>query len=169
MLKTDFTCCPTEAEWLDGLKRAGLRRAGKGRLIVQTVALAIAAVMSLISFFYDGMKEAMSAVIAAVALGLIPVMWFVPQWRMRSTARKAADDHMAAHVWLFEDGLDVSDHEPEKAYFRFADIHVSLPTDDTLDTIVLRFKTDDVVVIPHRALSDEQWAMLTDVVGKSNA
>ncbi len=161
MLKTDFTCCPTEEEWLDGLTRAGLRRAGKGRLIVQTVALAVAAVMALVSFFWDGMKEPMSAVIAAVALGLIPVMWFVPQWRMRSTARMAAEEQMTAHVWLFDDGVDVTDREPEKAYFRFADIRVALPTEETLDTIVLRFKTDDVVVIPHRALTDEQWTMLT--------
>ena len=161
MLKTDFICCPTEAEWLDGLQRAGLRRAGKGRLIVQTVALVIAAVMSLVSFFWGGMKEPMSAVIAVVAFGLIPVMWFVPLWRMRSTARMAAEEQMTAHVWLFDDGLDVTDHEPETAYFRFADITVALPADDTLDTIVLRFKTDDVVVIPHHALTDGQWEMLT--------
>ena len=155
----DVRVRPTEEEWLEGLHRSGLRRAGKGRLIVQTVAMVIVGAVALAAFFLDGMKEPMSAIIAAAAFLVIPVMWLVPEQRMRSMAKTAAEEGSTVHLWLFEDGFDFGE-EVTAAYYAFDAVHYAFPTDTTLPTLVLRTKSDEVVVIPKRELTDEQWGTL---------
>ncbi len=156
-----FDVCvrPTEEEWLDGLKRSGLRRAGKGRLLVQTIVLAVVGVTALVAFFLDGMREPMSAVIAAAATVLIPVMWLVPDARMRSMAKTAAEEGAAVHLWVFEDGLNFGE-QVTAAYYAFNGVYWTMPTEKTQQTLVLRTKSDEVVVIPKRELTDDQWQTL---------
>lgn len=159
MLLFDVRVCPTEEEWLDGLKRSGLRRAGTGRLIVQTVVMVFIAVTAAVSFVTDGMEEPMSAVIALAAAAVIPVMWVVPHRRMLAMAKTAAEEGASPHLWVFDEGLDFGE-QVQGAYYAFSDLYWALPTDETCNTLVLRTKSDDVIVIPHRALTDEQWTTL---------
>lgn len=163
MLLFDIRVRPTEAEWLDGLKRSGLRRAGTGRLIVQTVLMVFIAVMAFLSFFIDGMNEPMSAGIGTAAAAIIPVMWIVPHRRMLSMARIAAEEGSSPHLWVFEEGFDFGE-QVTGAYYAFGDVHWACPEEGTLDTLVLRTKTDDVIVIPHRELTDAQWDRLINAV-----
>lgn len=155
----DVRVRPTEEEWLEGLRRSGIRRAGKGRLIVQTVAMVIVGVMSVAAYFLDGMKEPMCAVIAAAAFIMIPVMWLVPEYWLRSMAKTAAAESSTVHLWVFENGLDFGE-EVTAAYYTFEAVHWGVPNENTLQTLVLRTKSDDVVVIPKRELTEEQWDVL---------
>ncbi len=165
----DVIFTPTYEELLDGLRRAELRRAGKGRLIVQTVLLLAVAAWAMIAFFADAVKQPMSLVIGIVALVLIPVMWFVPELQMKSMARQMAENGTVMHLWVFEDGVDFGDRQPDGAYYAFSRFFCDFPKEDTLQTLVWRFQNDDVVVVPRRALSEEQWQLLCEKTAVSVA
>ncbi len=160
MLKFDVQLTPTKEEIADGLERASLRRAGKLRLVIQTVVLAAVAVWTLIAFFVDGAQEWMSLFIAVVATVLIPVMWLVPRWQMQSLAQTMADNGLSAHMWVFEDGIDFGDTQPDYPYYPYHTFFASVPSMKNLQTIVLKFPNDDVIVVPKSALSDEEWEFL---------
>ena len=170
MMLFDVTFTPTYEEWLDGLRRAELRRAGKGRLIVQTVLLLAIAAWAMIAFFADEVKQPMSLVIGIVALVLIPVMWFVPEMQMTMIARKMSESGMALHLWVFEDGVDFGNDPPANAYYEFSRFFCDRPEEDgAMQTLVWRFQNDDVVVVPRRVLSDEQWQLLCNKTAVSRA
>ena len=160
MLKFHVRLTPTKEEISDGIKRAALRRAGAGRLIAQTIALALCAAWSLVAFFGDGMREPMSAVIGVAALILIPVMWLVPRWQANSLAQSMADSGAAPQMWVFEDGIDFGEEQPDYAYYPYRTFFVSLPTESSEQTMVMKFPNDDVIVVPKSALSDEEWEFL---------
>ncbi len=163
------TFTPTYEELLDGLRRAELRRAGKGRLTVQTVLLTMVALWALIAFVADDVKQPMSLVIGIVALVLIPVMWLVPDWQMKSMARQMAESGTVMHLWVFEDGVDFGEEMPSAAYYDFHTFYCSLPDDTAKDTMVWRFQNDDVVVVPKAALTKEQWNFLVEKTTASHA
>ena len=154
----------TKEEIVDAMERAQVRRAGTGRLLAQTVALLLVAAWSLVAFFGDGMQETMSAVIGVVALVLIPVMWLVPRWQMKSLAQTMAESGSAPHMWVFEDGIDFSEERPEYAYYTFRTFFVSLPNERTENTMVFRFPNDEMVIVPRALLTDEQWDFLVEKV-----
>lgn len=164
MLKFHVRLTPTKEEIIDGIKRAQIRRAGTGRLIAQTVALVLVAAWSLAAFFGAGMKEPMSAVIGVAALVLIPVMWLVPRWQMNSLAQSMADSGAAPQMWVFEDGIDFGEEQPAYAYYTYHTFFVSLPDENTQQTLVLKFPNDDIIVVPKALLSEEQWQFLVDKV-----
>jgi len=160
-MKFDVILTATEEELLDGWQRARLRRASKGRLIVQSVLLAAVTVWSLVAYFGSGLEETASLLIGVAALLLIPVMWFVPAWQMKQTVKELAHSDTKPHLWVFEDGLDFGETEPEHAYFDFASVLAFAPkTEADLQTLVWRFRNDEVVVVPRRLLTEEQWAYL---------
>lgn len=166
----DVKFTPTYEELIDGLRRAELRRAGKGRLTVQTILLTMIALWALIAFFAEEVKQPMSLVIGIVALVLIPVMWFVPTWQMSAMARQMADSETAVHLWVFEDGVDFGEEPPANAYYEFSRFFCDKPADDSaMQTLVWRFQNDEVVVIPRRALREEQWQFLCDKTACSHA
>ncbi len=170
MLKFDVVLTLTEEEILDGLRRAELRRASNTRLIVQTVLLGGIAAWSLIAFFGGGMTTLPSLFIGVAALVLIPVMWFVPDAQMKQMARQMAQSDRAAHMWVFEDGLDFGDDEPPHAYFDYTAICAMPPEEGAaLATLVLRFRNDDVIVVPRRLLTEEQWQWLLQTTADSRA
>ncbi|MBR5135320.1 MAG: hypothetical protein IKV35_06950, partial [Clostridia bacterium] len=157
-MQFDVTYILTKEEIEDGLRRGELRRASKGRLWIQTSLLVFVAAWSLVAFFGGGMTEWMSLVIGGVALVLVPVMWFVPTWQMKTIAEQTAEDAKPIHLWVFEDGIDFGDDRPETAYYSFGGFFAYHPNEgDAIESIVLRFKTDDIVVVPRRALTDDQW------------
>lgn len=160
MLKFHVRLTPTKEEITDALSRARLRRAGTLRNAAQTVALSLVAAWSLVAFFADGMKEPMSAVIGVAALVLIPVMWLVPRWQMNSLAQSMADSGAAPMMWVFEDGIDFGEEQPDYAYYPYHTFFVSLPNEGTKDTVVMKFPNDDVVVVPRAVLTDEEWHFL---------
>ena len=164
MLKFHVRLTPTKDEIVDGLERARLRRAGKGRLIAQAAALVLVAAWSFAAFFGDGMNEPMSAVIGIAALVLIPVMWLVPRWQMNSLAQSMADSGASPQMWVFEDGIDFGEEQPAYEYYTYHTFFVSLPDETTQQTMVLKFPNDDVIIVPKALLSDEQWAFLTEKV-----
>ena len=162
MLKFRVRLTPTKEEIVDGIERAALRRAGKGRLIAQTVALALVAAWSLAAFFGTGMQETMSALIGVEALVLIPVMWLVPRWQMNSLAQTMADNGAAPQMWVFEDGVDFGEEQPDYAYYPYHTFFVAMPNEKTKQTLVFKFPNDDIIVVPKALLTDEQWLFLTD-------
>ncbi len=164
MLKFHVRLTPTKDEIVDGIKRATVRRAGKVRLIAQTIALVLVAAWSLVAFFGDGMHEPMSAVIGVIALVLIPVMWLVPRWQTNSLAQSMADSGASPQMWVFEDGVDFGEEQPDYAYYPYHGFHVSLPTEKTAKTLVMTFPNDDIIVVPKALLTDEQWQFLVDKV-----
>lgn len=170
MLQFHVQLALSEEEILDGLRRAELRRAGKGRLIIQTAVLVLVAAWSMIAFFGGGMTEWMSLAIGLTALVLIPVMWFVPEWQMRSMARSMAENGAAPHLWVFDDGVDFGEQQPQQAYYPFHSFYCDRPTEDAPhQTLVLRFANDDVVVVPKSLLTVEQWNFFVDKTVKSTA
>ena len=164
MLKFHVRLTPTKEEIADGIRRAALRRAGTGRLIAQTIALALVAAWSLVAYFGGGRQEAMSAMIGVAALVLIPVMWLVPRWQANTLAQSMADSGAAPQMWVFEDGIDFGEEQPEYAYYPYRTFFVSLPTDATEQTMVMKFPNDDIIVVPQALLTAEQWAFLVDKV-----
>lgn len=164
MLKFHVRLTPTKDEITDALSRARIRRAGTGRLVAQSIALALVAAWSLVAFFGAGMTEPMSAVIGVAALVLIPVMWLVPRWQMNSLAQSMADSGAAPMMWVFEDGIDFGEEQPDYAYYPYHTFFVSLPNDNTKDTMVMKFPNDDVVVVSKAILTDDEWQFLWDKV-----
>lgn len=170
LLWFDVVLTATEEELLDGLQRAGLRRASNTRLIVQSILLAAVAAWSLVAFFGDGMTEPASLIIAMIALVIIPVMWLVPNAQMKSMARQMGESETKPHMWVFEDGLDFGDTPPANAYYEYSSVFAAAPEEGaTLETLVLRFRSDEVVVVPRRLLSDEQWERLLAATAHSDA
>lgn len=170
MIWFDVVLTATEEELFDGLQRAELRRASNARLIVQSIVLAAVAAWSLIAFFGDGMTETMSLIIAIIALGIIPVMWLVPRAQMKSMARQMGESDTKPHMWVFEDGLDFGDTPPANAYYDFSSVFAVPPEEGAaFETLVLRFRNDEVVVVPRRLLSDEQWERLLAATAHSAA
>ncbi len=170
VLLFDAVLTATEEELFDGIKRAGLRRASNTRLIVQSVVLAGVAAWSLIAFFGDGMTSLASLLIAAAALVLIPVMWLVPAAQMKQMARQMGESDKKPHMWVFEDGLDFGDTEPPHAYYDFSSIFAVAPEADApFETLVLRFRSDEVVVVPRRLLTEDQWERLLKATALSAA
>lgn len=164
MLKFHARLTPTKEEIADGIRRAALRRAGTVRLIAQTVALVLVAAWSLVAFFGGGRQEPMSAVIGIAALILIPVMWLVPRWQANSLAQAMADSGAAPQMWVFEDGVDFGEEQPDYAYYPYRTFFVSLPTEATAQTMVMKFPNDDIIVVPKAVLTEEQWGFLVDKV-----
>ncbi len=170
MLRFDVLLTLTKEEILDGLHRAQIRRAGKGRLIAQTVALVFVAVWALVAYFGDGMQEGMSLFIGIIALVLIPVMWFVPEWQMQSIAQSMAENGNIAHLWVFEDGIDFGEERPESAYYTYASFYCDRPTaDSSQQSLVMRFPNDDIIVVPKALLTEEQWTFLLEKTIDSRA
>lgn len=148
----------TAEELLDGYTRAQLRRASKGRLWVQTAILLLCAAWCLIAYFADGMNETMSLVIGVAALMLIPVMWAVPPLQLRTVARTMVENEEFARLWVFEDGVSFGDSRPDGADFAFG----TFACDQNEQSLVLRFAGDEVVVVPHRLFSDDEWQFLCE-------
>lgn len=170
MLHFDVLLTLTKEEILDGLHRAQVRKAGKGRLIAQTVALVLVATWALVAYFGAGMQETMSLVIGVAALVLIPVMWFVPEWQMQSIAQSMAESGTAPHMWVFEDGIDFGEERPEYAYYAYTSFFCDHPVPDAaMQTLVMRFPNDDIIVVPKTLLTDEQWTFLMEKTRTSKA
>ena len=164
MVKFHVRLTPTKEEIVDALARSSIRRAGKGRLVAQSLAMVLVAAWSLAAFFGTGMKETMSAVIGVAALVLIPVMWLVPRWQLHSLAQSMADSGAAPQLWVFEDGIDFGEEQPAYAYYPYHTFHVSLPNEQTAQTLVMTFPNDDVIVVPKALLDEEQWAFLLEKI-----
>ena len=170
MLRFDVLLTLTKEEILDGLHRAQVRRAGKGRLIAQTVALVLLAAWSLIAYFGGGREEGMSLFIGIIAVVLIPVMWFVPEWQMQSIAPSMAENGTMPHLWVFEEGIDFGEERPERAYYSYDSFYCDRPTpDSTMQTLVMRFANEDIVVVPKALLTEEQWTFLMEKTVDSRA
>ena len=162
MLQFHVRLTPTEDELLDGLKRSGIRRASKFRLAAQTAALVLVAGWSLTAFIV-GDRDRMSLFIAVAAAVLIPVMWFVPLWQMKSMAKETVESGAAPHMWVFEDGIDFSEEQPARAYYPFESFYCHQPDDvHPFQTLVFRFPSDEVVVVPKSLLTEEQWQWLLE-------
>ncbi len=152
---------PTEDELVDGLKRSGVRRASTLRLVAQTIALALVAGWSLVAFVTDAAHDRMSLCIAIVAAVLIPVMWFVPVWQMKSMAKDTVESGTSAKMWVFEDGIDFGEEQPDKAYYPYDSFYCHQPDPDhPFQTMVFRFASDEVIVVPKSLLTEEQWQYL---------
>ncbi len=151
----------TTHEMIDAIHRAELRKAGKLRLMLQTVLLLLVAAWSLVAFFADGMKETMSAVIGVVALVLIPVMWFAPEWHTRRIAKDAEEQGRFPHLWVFDDGVDFGETPPAGAYYPFGSFRcIFLKENDAFQTLVMVFENSEIVIVKKELLSDEQWETL---------
>ncbi|MBQ9414165.1 MAG: hypothetical protein IJU16_03455 [Clostridia bacterium] len=164
-MEFDVILIPTEEELLNGLQRAQLRRASTPRLIVQTVLLAAVAAWSGIAFFGDGMNSLPSLLIAIVALALIPVMWLAPGARLKAMAKDAAGSGEHPHMWVWDDGVDFGPERPDTAYYMFGAFFV----DQNEQSLVFRFASDEVIVVPCRQLTDDQRRFLFEKTAGSTA
>ena len=162
MVRFDVTLPLTREDVLDGLERAALRRASKGRLIAQTAALGFVFVWSLLAFALDDVHAPMSLDIALTAAAIAVVMWVAPHFEMRKIADDTVQSGKAVHLWVLEDGVDFGDETPETPYYTFGELRWALPTEKTRETIVWRTPAYDVIVVPKAALTEEQWAFLME-------
>ena len=162
MLQFHVRLTPTGEEIVDGLQRARLRRASTWRLIAQTVALVLVSAWSLVAYVVGGMQEWISLMIGVAALVVIPVMWLVPRWKMRSLAQSIVESGAAPHLWVFEDGIDFGEEQPAYAYYPYGSFFVSIPEETQQQTIVMKFPNDDVIVAPKACFKEEEWAYLCD-------
>ena len=162
MLKFHVRLTPTKDEIVDGLQRASLRRAKAWRLILQATALGIVSAWSLIAFFGGGMQEWMSLMIGVTALVLIPVMWLVPRWKMNSLAQAMTESGAAPQMWVFEDGIDFGEQMPEYAYYPYGSFFAAMPKINGVQTIVMKFPNDDVIVAPKGCFTADEWAFLCE-------
>lgn len=161
MLQFDVNYTLTKEEVEDGFRRMDLRRASKTRLIVQTVILCLVAAWAIGAFFISGMKEFQSLMIGIVGLVLIPVMWFVPEWKMKRDLEQALEDIEPTHLWVFDDGIDFGDQKPEESYYHYRTFYMIEPEKDApVQSLILKFKSDAVVIVPRRVFSEEQWEYL---------
>lgn len=152
----------TKEDIIDGLHRAQLRRASKGRLIAQTIALALVGAWSSTAFILGGMKEAASLFITLAAVVLIPVMWFVPEMQIRSIAQDMVEEGKAVRLWVFEDGVDFGEEQPDYAYYPYHTFSCYHPKEGERQTLVMRFANDDIVIVPKALLTEEQWDLLCE-------
>lgn len=158
MQRFDVKLTLTKDEILDGMKRAQLRRASRTQLIIQTVVLLFVAGWCLVAFFGEGMQNTMSLVIGILALVLLLVMWTVPVWQMRAIAVSMVENGDFAHMWAFEDGLSFSADCPDGADYGFGTFFC----DRTEQSLVFRFANDEVIVVPRRLLTEENWQWLCE-------
>ncbi len=158
MQRFDVRLTLTKEEILDGMKRAQLRRTSLAQLILQTVVLLFVTVWCLIAFFGEGMQNTMSLVIGILALVILFVMWFVPEWQMRAIAASMTENGEYAHMWVFEEGLSFSEPCPDHAYYDFGTFFC----DRNEQSLVFRFTNDEVIVVPHRLLTEENWQWLCE-------
>lgn len=160
MLQFDVRLTMTAEDIADALKRAPLRRASKGRLIGQTVALAFVFVWCMVAFIMDDAHEVSSLFIALAALALGVVMWFAPQWQTKQIIRDTVENGKPLHLWVFENGVDFGEEPSQKPYYAFSELTWFLPDEKTRETLVWRLPSYDVIVVPKARLTDEQWHFL---------
>lgn len=143
---------PTAEEYYEALCAGGVRKAGKTRLIVQSVILAVVAIWCVAPVFFGGTGD---YTLAGVAVAVALCMWLVPPLKMKSDAKNAAAADITVRVKVFADGVQFGENEP----FAFE----ALTGYVSADQLTLSIETD-CIPLPFRAMSEECRLFLLETI-----
>ncbi len=145
----------TEEELYEALKTTAPRKAGKTRIIFQTVLLAAAFVWCLSPLFFGGKPDIM---LCGVAAAVCAAMWLVPPLKMKSDARAMAKSMAPYRLRVYDTGLGFGE---EPTFLRFEELRV-FKSEQQLTL----FAQGDVLAVPRRVLDETTWAFLCDAFPK---
>lgn len=165
--RVDLSLRLTEAEILTCLKYGANRRAGRGRLITQSVLLVLMAAYCIGGFFLSGMQSVPSLLIGVAALAVMAAMLAVPELMLRSSAKKEAAQEKCLRLRAYDEGLYFGSEETDR--FAYADCRAQ----EVENLLLLRFQGGILVGIPRRLTDEAGWDYLkahllneTDEAGK---
>ncbi len=145
---------PTKEEWLEGVRLTGVCRPRGKISVVKSVILLAVGIFALTAYF--GQREAASLFIGVASLVLLTVVWAEPPFREHMMAREAAKGN-GVRLWVFSDGVSFGSDQPQKVDYPFPALR------DYQSERILAWKLDEdqVVVVPKRQISEEQWKEIT--------
>ena len=165
MLFEEYGALRTHAEYQ--LNEAELRRvfdraytghAGKGRLVVQSVLMAVVGIISLIDFIAVQPRRGFSLFVAIAALVVGVAQWLVmPLFRRSSVKQQLAED-ATVHLSIFEKGIGFGEGDrlmvfPFDKYRLIAD-----------DDLLILQMDHEFVGIPQRVISEDDRLFLVEWV-----
>lgn len=152
----DVQICLTEEELRRSLQRSDLRRAGPGRLWVQTVLLVLLAAYCIAAFFLSGASSYASLGIGLAALILAGAQWIVPQLYIRHQARREYALGKQLRVRLYAEEIGFGSGETYEAV-----PYAACFTRVFDDMLLLHFQGGYLVALPRRVFDAERWIWLT--------
>ena len=131
------------------------RRAGKGRLWVQTAILLLVFVYSIVPYIYSENHESSSLFIAVVSIAVIIAMWLVPEWQYRMEAKRKTAEGANLSLTVYEDKLVFVGENPVTIKPHGCKIKI---TDDLLILTI----GSELIGIPRRLTDEDGWKLLRE-------
>lgn len=133
------------------------RKAGRARLIVETVLLGLLAAYCIIAFFLSGMVSLATLCIGLISLLLAAAIWAAPVIVNRYDANREFAKNKVLRVRIYTQGLG----------FGTDDTFQLVPYEDCCarwcrDMILLDFEGGLMVALPKRLLDGGMWEQLVD-------
>lgn len=139
----------TEEELYEALKATAPRKAGKTRIIFQTVLLGVVFVWCLSPLFFGGKPDVM---LCGVAAAVCAAMWLVPPLKIKSDARAMARSLAPFRLRVYDTGLGFGE---EPTFLCFEELRaIKAEQQVTLSA------QGDLLVVPRRVLDEETWGFL---------
>lgn len=159
-LRTSAAYQLTEAELSRVFDRAYAGHAGKLRLIVQSLLMAVVGILSLIDFIAITPHRGMSLFIAIAALVVGVAQWLVMPFFRRSSVKQQLEEHATIHLSIYEKGIGFGEGE-RRMMFAFDSCHLI----EDPDILILKVN-QEFVGIPNRVLSEDDRLFLTEWLPK---
>ena len=142
---------------IDACLRVPELKRSKLRYLVQTAILLVVFIAGLSSILGEGDRNAQSVFTTVASLLVIGLIWTLPAWNRRHTARTQARE-------LAERGLPlrISFFEEDMVFYGQEPVHISYKdaaADRVYDVIVLTMDKE-VLAIPKRVMAEEDWQWL---------
>lgn len=149
----DTVICLTREEIFTCLKAGSSRRAGRGRLVVQSVLLGLMAVYCFGGYFLSGGQSITSLMIGVAALIVLAALLLLPPLILRRSAEKEAAQEKCLRLRADEQALYFGE-EPER--YPYTECHAEAVE----NLLLLRFQGGVLVGIPRRLTGEEGFAFL---------
>ena len=136
---------------------AGVRRAGKGRVIAETVVLLVLTVYCIVAYFLDESRQLSSLLLALIALAVVAALWIVPPVRFRSLARREAEEGKTVRLILDGDTLRFGAGETP------VEVPASRCRPIWRDELLVLEISGELVGVPRRVTGEDGWQRLCAV------
>lgn len=147
--RADVYVTLTEEELYEALKATAPRKAGKTRIVFQTVLLVVVFVWCLSPLFFGGKPD---ITLCGVAAAVCAAMWLVPPLKMKSDARSMAKSLSAFRLRVYDTGLGFGE---EPTFVKWDEMRAYVS-----DRQVTLQGSGDLLVVPRRVLNEETWGSL---------
>ncbi|HIW74596.1 MAG TPA: hypothetical protein H9684_09745 [Firmicutes bacterium] len=133
----------------------GTRRAGPARNIVQSVILGLLAVYCGAAYLLDEAREPVSLMLTVISLLVLAAIWVTPPLRMRSEARRIAEQGNELFLSLYEKEAAFGRENPKYAAYSACRAAVDG------ELLVLEIGRE-LVGIPRRVTDEAGWVLLLE-------